>query len=103
MKTNFLIEVPHENSSYECYRAMKVFLESGSHFLAHAEWGCPDDDHRAVMIVEVENKEQALQIVPSMYRNVAKITEMVYFSPEDLGSIKAKLNAVGEEFHKHDS
>jgi hypothetical protein len=102
MKTNFLIEVPHKNSSYECYRAIKVFLESGSHFLTNAEWGCPADDHRAVMIVEVENREQAMKIVPPMYRNVAKVTEMVTFTPEDMGALKSKFNVVGEEFHKHD-
>lgn len=102
MKTKFLIEVPHENSAYGCYLSMQVFLESGSHFLANAEWGCPDDDHRALMVVEVENKEQALQIVPPMYRKVAKITEMMQFSPEDLGTIKEKLKAAGEEFHKHE-
>jgi len=102
MQTKFLIEVPHENSSYECYRSIKLFLESGSHFLANAEWGCPADDHRAVMIVEVETKEEALQIVPSMYRSVAKITEMMNFTPGDMAAIKSKFNIVGEEFHKHD-
>jgi len=103
MKTKFLIEVPHENSSYECYRAIKVFLDSGSHFLANAEWGCPSDDHRAVLIVEVETKEEALQIVPPMYRGVAKITEVLNFTTDDLGALRSKFNIVGEVYHKHDT
>jgi len=103
MKTSFLIEVPHENSAYECYRAIRVFMETGSHFLANAKWGCPGDDHRAVLIVEVENREQALQIVPPMYRHIAKITETVNFTSEDMGFIKEKFQIAGEEFHKHDT
>jgi len=102
MKTHYLIEVPHENNSYECYRAIKVFLETGSHFLAQAEWGCPADDHRAVLVAEVDSKEQALQIVPPMYRNVAKITEMATFSREDMGELKNLFHIAGEVYHKHD-
>ena len=103
MKRSFLIEVPHENSAYECYRAIKLFLESGSHFLANAKWGCPGDDHRAVMIVDVETREQALQVVPPVYRNVARITETMNFTPDDMGALKRKFNIVGEEYHRHDS
>jgi len=103
MQTKFLIEVPHENSSYECYRAIKVFLDSGSHFLANAEWGCPSDDHRAVMVVEVETEEQALKIVPPMYRDVAKITKMMNFTTDDMDMLKKKFNIVGEVYHKHDT
>ena len=102
MKTHYLIEVPHENSSYECYRAIKVFLETGSHFLANAKWGCPDDDHRAVLVAEVESKEQALQIVPPMYRDVAKITEMETFTRDDMDELKSIFNITAEDFHKHD-
>ena len=103
MKTKFLIEVPHEKSNYACYQAMQVFLASGSHFLANAEWGCPGDDHRAVMIVEVENREQALQIVPPIYRKVAKITEMMHLTRDDMKTINSKLLAAENELHhKHD-
>ena len=102
MKTHYLIEVPHENSSYECYRAIKVFLETGSHFLANAEWGCPNDDHRAVLVVEVNSKEEALQIVPPMYRDVAKITEMATFTRDDMDELKNLFHIAGDLYHKHD-
>jgi len=102
MKKNYLIEVPHKDSAEACYRAIKVFLDSGSHFLANAEWGCPGGDHRAVMVVDVDSKEEALQIVPPMYRKNAKITEMMTLTPDDMGMLKQKFNIVGEEYHKHD-
>jgi len=43
----FLIEVPHEEETVACARAVKVFLDSGSHFLTHADWGCKDGEHKA--------------------------------------------------------
>ena len=42
----FLIEVPHESGTVSCARANKVLLETGSHFLTHADFGCKDGVHR---------------------------------------------------------
>jgi hypothetical protein len=68
-----LIEIPHSDNVIECNQAIKVFLESGSHLLANADWGCQDGVHKAWIIVDVENKEQALRIVPPFYRERASI------------------------------
>jgi hypothetical protein len=84
------------------YRAIKVFLETGSHFLANAERGYPNDDHRAVLVVEVNSKEEALQIVPPMYRDVAKITEMATFTRDDMDELKNLFHIAGDLYHKHD-
>jgi hypothetical protein len=43
----FLIDVPHESDVVSCARASKVLLESGSHFLTHADFGCTDGVHKA--------------------------------------------------------
>ena len=51
----FLIEVPHEAESRACAIAVKLLLETGSHFMTHAEFGCRDNDHRAWMIMEFED------------------------------------------------
>jgi hypothetical protein len=80
----FLIEVPHDPDKKSCNHAIQVFLESGSHFLTHAEWGCTDGEHKAWIIVEVENKEEARTIVPPLFRHDAKITRLVTFSSDDL-------------------
>jgi hypothetical protein len=33
----FLIEVPHESDTVACAHAVRVFLETGSHFLTNAD------------------------------------------------------------------
>ena len=76
----FLIEVPHESDTVECSRAVQVFLATGSHFLTHAEWGCMDGVHSAWMIVEVENKAEALGIVPPAFRSGSRIVGLNRFS-----------------------
>lgn len=76
----YLIEVPHEATKSACDHAIRVFLETGSHFLRQADWGCYDGVHKAWLIVEVENKDQARQIVPSLFRSVAKIVKLHTFT-----------------------
>ena len=38
-------------------------LDTGSHFLANADWGCMDDEHKAWFFLEIDNKDMALSIV----------------------------------------
>jgi hypothetical protein len=71
--SRFLIEVPHEEEELACARIVKVFLASGSHFLANADWGCADGNHSAWMIVDVESKDDARNIVPPSMRHQARI------------------------------
>jgi hypothetical protein len=80
----YLIEVPHEGTKDACMRAIRIFMETGSHFLTHAEWGCMDGEHKAWMIVEIESKEAAKQILPAAYKVNAKITKLSQFSQFDL-------------------
>jgi len=48
----YLIEVPHEATKAACVNAVRVFLQTGSHFLANADWGCHDGEHKAWLLVE---------------------------------------------------
>ena len=86
----FLIEVPHGEDEVACMHAIRVFMESGSHFLANADWGCHDAEHKAWMIVDVESKAQALQIVPPAFRGVARIIELFKVTREDMEEYKKK-------------
>lgn len=94
----FLIEVPHGADKRACIEAMEVFISSGSHFLANADWGCLDDDHNARMVVNVENKEQARQIVPPLYRKEAKITRVMKVTRDEVDHYrkKHKLDEIGD-------
>jgi len=84
----FLIEVPHEASEKACVNAVKIFYQTGSHFLVNADWGCHDGEHKAWLLVEVENKDQALQILPPALRADAKIVMLHKFTREEMDNIE---------------
>ncbi len=83
----FLIEAPHEPERMACARAVKVFLNTGSHFLTHADWGCYDGEHKAWFVAEVENKDEARSILPPAFRHEARITQLNYFTPGEIDEI----------------
>jgi len=80
----FLIEVPHGSDKHACDQAIQIFLQTGSHFLTHADWGCLDGEHKAWIIVDVNSKEDARFIVPPLFRSIAKITELTTFTAKDI-------------------
>lgn len=83
----FLIEVPHEAETIACARAVKILLETGSHYLTHAEFGCMDGDHRGWIIIDAENKDQARSMLPPVYRAKAQIVGLNKFSIEELDEL----------------
>ena len=88
MSARFLIEVPHEANTVACARAVEVFLKTGSHFLTHADWGCRDGEHKAWIIVDVDDRDTARAVVPPAFRSQAKIVQLNGFS---LGEIQEIL------------
>jgi hypothetical protein len=80
----FLIEAPHDPERIACARVVEIFLKTGSHFLTHADWGCLDGDHKAWIIAEVDNKEEARSILPSAMQSQAKIVKLNYFTMEEM-------------------
>jgi hypothetical protein len=83
----FLIEVPHESEVVACARAAKVLLESGSHFLTHADFGCVDGVHKAWIVVDVDSKEEARFLLPSAYRRQAVIVQLCKFGLDELDDL----------------
>lgn len=88
----FLIEVAHGEDKGSCMRAIQVFLRSGSHFVTNADWGCMDGDHKAWLIVEVQDKAAAMRILPAAYRQNAKITRLHKFTREEIGEPERLLD-----------
>jgi hypothetical protein len=80
----YLMEVSHSADRIECLRAVEVFLNSGSHFLSHADWGCFDGEHKAWLVVEAESKEELMQVVPPSYRDSTKIVELNKFNIHEI-------------------
>lgn len=83
----FLIEVPHEAEKVACARIVKIFLQTGSHFLTHCDWGCKDGEHKAWIIVDVPSKEDARYILPPAFRSQAKIVSLCKFTIEEMDEI----------------
>ena len=85
----FLIEVPHEPERLACARVVRIFLSTGSHFLAQADWGCADGHHSAWMIVDADSKEEARAIVPPQFRSEARIVGLNKFTIDYIDDILA--------------
>jgi hypothetical protein len=80
----YLIEIPHSENTFECKQVIKLFVESGSHLLANAQWGCKSGVHKSWFINDFASKEEALQIIPPFLRHNANIIELVTFTKEDI-------------------
>jgi len=82
----YLIEIPHSGNATECKQIIKLFVESGSHLLSNADWGCKDGVHKSWFISDFDSKEQALQIVPPLLRHSATIVEITKFHKSDMAN-----------------
>jgi len=91
----FLIEVPHEANELACARVIKTFLETGSHYLTNADWGCEDGNHRAWLIVEASDREEARWIVPPAFRSSANVVRLSRFSMEEVDEMIARHSSGG--------
>ena len=83
----FLLEVPHESGVVACARANKLLLETGSHFLTHADFGCNDGIHKAWIVVDVSSKEEARNMLPSSYRRQATVVGLSKFGVKELDEL----------------
>jgi len=89
----FLIEVPHGATTGECAQAVEVFLRAGSHFLTHADWGCKDGDHRAWIILEVDSRDEARNVVPPVFQSHAKIVQLNSFTLKEIEDLLQRHRA----------
>jgi hypothetical protein len=87
MMDRYLVQVSHDADTWACAKVVQVFLGTGSHYLAQADWGCRDGDHTAWMIVEAANRDEARQIVPPQLRAQARIVRLNKFTVEEIEAI----------------
>jgi hypothetical protein len=92
--TTYLIEIPHSENTVECQHVIKLFVESGSHLLSHAWWGCKSGVHKSYFISDFDNKEEALQVVPPFLRRTANIIELITFNKNDIQQFAEANNQV---------
>ena len=80
----FLIEVSHEAEVASCVQAVKIFKNTGSHYLTHADFGCADGIHSAWIIAEAENHAEARLIVPPPFRADARVIQLKQYAMSNL-------------------
>ena len=93
----YLIEIPHSEKAFECQQVVKLFVESGSHLLANAHWGCKAGVHKSWFISDFESKKEALQIVPPYLRQHANIIELNKFSKEEIQEFAKSSHGEGKK------
>jgi len=81
---SYLIEIPHSENPVECKQIIKLFVESGSHLLSNAHWGCKAGIHKSWFISDFNSAAEALQIVPPFLRHTAHIIELTKFNKNDM-------------------
>lgn len=92
----YLISVPHGADIPHCIDVVHTFLQTGSHYLCQADWGCEDGDHTAWMIVEGETREEVVQIVPPPFRADARVVRLTKFKLEEIEELKRKHTPASE-------
>ena len=83
----YLIAVPHEGTKVACELAVQTFLNTGSHFLTNADWGCLDGEHKAWFLLEVDSKKEALSILPPAFRAQAKVVQLSKFRMQEIDEV----------------
>jgi len=86
--SKYLIEVHHKGDKYECQQSVAIFLSSGSHFLTNADWGCMDGVHKAWFMMDADNKDEVMRIVPPAYRKDTTIIQLNKFKPRDIDELQ---------------
>jgi len=92
----FLIEIPHSENTFECMQVIKLFVESGSHLLANAHWGCKAGVHKSLFINDFDSKDDAFKIVPPFLRHSANIIELTTFTKHDIQQFAAALSRAAD-------
>lgn len=83
----YLVEVPHAEDEIPCAHAVLSFLNSGSHLLEHAEWGCQDGVHKCWVILEGETKDDARRVLPPLLRADATIIGLNRFTRDEMEAV----------------
>ena len=80
----FLIETSHTSEHEGCVRALDAETKYGSHLMTHTEWGCKVGVHSGWIIVDVNDRAEALRLVPPQYRADSRIVELSTWSRDEI-------------------
>jgi hypothetical protein len=80
----FLIEIKNGGDIASCLRSIQSFLSTRTHFVTSVEWGSIEGEHKAWLIIKTGNRDDAMRIIPSAYRQNAKITRLHKFTGKEI-------------------
>jgi len=80
----YIIEASHDPTPAACLRLLDAFAKAGSSYLTHTDWGCLAGVHKAWIIVEAENDDDARLMVPPVIRGSALLVRLNKFTPEQI-------------------
>ena len=87
----YMIELTHGDHHEACVRALHAIEQYGSHLFMHAEWGCKDGHHACWMIADLDDRSQAMGMVPPLFRSEARVVELNRFTKQEIESLVAEL------------
>ncbi len=88
----YLVEVSHSPDRISCLRSIQILLSTGNHFLTNADWGCHDGVHKAWFVINVESKQEALRIIPSLYWKDTTITMLDKFTLKEVEDLISRYH-----------
>ena len=80
----YIIEASHDPTPAACLRLLDAFARAGAHYLTHTDWGCLAGVHKAWIMVEAENDDDARLMVPPVIRDSAVLVSLNKFTPEQI-------------------
>lgn len=89
----FLIESSHTNEHEGCVKALDAITKHGSHLMTHIEWGCDDGVHIGWLVVDLDTREEALQLIPPQYRSRSRVVRLRTWSREEIEKMLDNLEA----------
>jgi hypothetical protein len=90
--SRFLIEIKHSDDAEGCVRSLEAIVNQGSHLVTNAEFGCEDGVHSGWLIVDVESREAACQIVPPPFREDSRVVELRTWTKDEIREMVAKFD-----------
>jgi hypothetical protein len=79
-----------DHSNEDCLHILDLVQAQG--YLHHYDWGCKDGVHVGWVIIEAENREEALLSVPPIIRNKARAVRLNKFTEDDLKNLHREIN-----------
>ena len=81
----YLIQVTHSDDHKACVLALAATERNGGHFATNIDWGCKAGVHSGWLIVELDNRTRAMQMIPSEFReDEVRIVELNKFTREEI-------------------